>query len=76
MSGPRTLSSDLSWDKTNRLGGRVFVAIGAAWILAGLTRSGTVFAVVLVILLALIILVTVYSYFVWRGDPLKHPLGR
>jgi len=73
---PWTLSSDLSWDKTNRLGGRVFVAIGAAWILAGLTRSGTVFAVVLVILLALIILVTVYSYFVWRGDPLKHPLGR
>jgi immunity protein, SdpI family len=73
---PWTLSSDLSWDKTNRLGGRVFVAVGAAWILAGLTRSGTVFAVVLVILLALIVIVTIYSYFVWRDDPLKHPLGR
>jgi len=73
---PWTLSSDLSWDKTHRLGGRVFVATGAAMILAGLTRSGTVFAVVLGILLALIAVVTVYSYFVWRGDPLKHPVGR
>jgi len=58
------------------LGGRVFVATGAALIIANLTRSGTVFAVVLVILLALIAMVTVYSYFVWRGDPLKHPVGR
>jgi uncharacterized membrane protein len=73
---PWTLSSDLSWDKTNRLGGRVFVAVGAAMILAGLTRSGAVFAVVLGILLALIVMVTIYSYFVWRDDPLKHPLGR
>jgi len=45
-------------------------------IIANLTRSGTVFAVVLVILLALIAMVTVYSYFVRRGDPLKHPVGR
>jgi uncharacterized membrane protein len=73
---PWTLSSDLSWDKTHRLAGRVFVAIGAAMVVAGLTRSGTVFAVVLVILLATIALVTVYSYLVWRGDPQKHPLGR
>ena len=73
---PWTLSSDLSWDKTHRLGGRVFVATGAAMIIAGLTRSGTVFAVVLVVLLALIAMVTVYSYVIWRGDPLKHPVGR
>ena len=57
------------------LGGS-FVAIGAAMVVAGLTRSATVFAVVLVILLATILLVTVYSYVVWRGDPQKHPLGR
>jgi uncharacterized membrane protein len=73
---PWTLSSDLSWDKTHRLAGRVFVAIGAAMVVAGLTESATVFAVVLVILLATILLVTIYSYFVWRGDPQKHPLGR
>ena len=73
---PWTLSSDLSWDKTHRLGGRVFVATGAAMIIAGLTRSGTVFAVVLVVLLALIAVVTVYSYVIWRGDRLKHPVGR
>jgi uncharacterized membrane protein len=76
IRNPWTLSSDLSWDKTNRLGGRVFVAAGAALILAGLTRSATVFAAVLLILLALIVMVTVYSYIVWRDDPLKHPLGR
>jgi uncharacterized membrane protein len=73
---PWTLSSDLSWGKTNRLGGRVFVAMGAATVVAGLTRSGTVFAIVLLILFALIVMVTIYSYAVWRGDPLKHPLGR
>ena len=73
---PWTLSSDLSWDKTHRLAGRVFVATGVAMIIAGLTRSGTVFAVVLVVLLALIAMVTVYSYVIWRGDPLKHPVGR
>ena len=73
---PWTLSSDLSWDKTHRLAGRVFVATGVAMIIAGLTRSGTVFGVVLVVLLALIAMVTVYSYVIWRGDPLKHPMGR
>src|SRR6202011_202774 len=65
---PWTLSSDLSWDKTHRLAGRVFVAIGAAMVIAGLTRSGAVFGVVLGILLALIVMVTIYSYFVWRDD--------
>jgi uncharacterized membrane protein len=40
------------------------------------TRSATVFAAVLLVLLALIVIVTVYSYIVWRDDPLKHPLGR
>jgi uncharacterized membrane protein len=76
IRNPWTLSSDLSWDKTNRLGGRLFVAAGAALILAGLTRSATVFIGVLLVLLALTVLVTVYSYVVWRNDPLKHPLGR
>jgi uncharacterized membrane protein len=73
---PWTLSSDLSWDKTHRLAGRVFIAVGAAMVVAGLTRSATVFTVVLIILFAMIVLVTVYSYLVWRDDPLKHPLGR
>jgi uncharacterized membrane protein len=76
IRNPWTLSSDLSWDKTNRLGGRLFVAAGAALILAGLTRSATVFIGVLLVLLALTVLVTIYSYVVWRNDPLKHPLGR
>ena len=73
---PWTLSSDLSWDKTHRLAGRIFVAVGIAMVIAGLTRSATVFLVVFAILLALIVWVTVYSYLVWRGDPLKHPVGR
>jgi len=73
---PWTLSSDLSWDKTHRLGGRLFVAAGAAMVVAGLIRSSAAFIVVLVIFFALTAMVTIYSYVVWRGDPLKHPLGR
>jgi uncharacterized membrane protein len=73
---PWTLSSDLSWDKSHRLGGWLFVVLGIAFVLAGLARSAAGFIVVLALLLALLAMVTLYSYFVWRGDPRKHPVGR
>jgi uncharacterized membrane protein len=74
---PWTLSSELSWNKTHRLAGRLFVAVGAAlivasllglsgrWLLFGLLGSLGVVAIVPI----------VYSYFIWRGDPGKTGAG-
>ena len=35
---PWTLTSDLSWDRTHRVGGRLFVLEGIVFILLGLVR--------------------------------------
>jgi uncharacterized membrane protein len=70
---PWTLTSDLSWDRTHRVGGRLFVVEGIAFILFGLLRPprdiliGALIggiAVVLVFLFA-------YSYQVWKTDPAR-----
>ncbi len=69
---PWTLTSDLSWDKTHRLGGRMFVSAGlismastfiikpefALYILVGLSLAITIFAFI-------------YSFVIWKNDPNK-----
>ena len=70
---PWTLTSDLSWDRTHRVGGRLFVVEGIVFILFGLLRPprealivgllGGI-AVILVVLFA-------YSYRVWKTDPAR-----
>jgi uncharacterized membrane protein len=64
---PWTLSSDLSWERTHRVGGYAFMALGI------LLLGGAVLGVFLpVLLLGLVLIVaglTVYSYLVWRADP-------
>ncbi|WP_417479178.1 SdpI family protein [Maricaulis maris] len=69
---PWTLSSDLSWDKTHRLTGRLMVAGGlvmmaGVWFLSAERQTG------LVIATALIPAATgmVVSYLVWRSDPAR-----
>ncbi|MEA2121864.1 MAG: hypothetical protein EGMGGAKC_01197 [Dehalococcoides mccartyi] len=64
-----TLSSDLSWDKTHRLGGRVFVGAGLLMILAGITGFAWLMIASLAGLLLGIIGLFVYSYLVWKKDP-------
>lgn len=74
---PWTLSSELSWSKTHRLGGRLFVILG-------LCLAATVFfanpSLTLVVMFGGFLLVAAitlpYSYAVWRGDPEKHSIGR
>ncbi|MEP3891310.1 MAG: SdpI family protein [Hellea sp.] len=68
---PWTLSSELSWEKTHRLGGKLFVLAGVIGIIAcalspvkGLLAS--VFAV-----LAASIICAIYSYMIWKDDPHK-----
>ena len=72
---PWTLSSERSWNRTHRLAGRLFVAIG-------LTAAATsLFPWVGFLVLgagvpAIIVVVFVYSYVQWSRDPAKLPLGR
>jgi uncharacterized membrane protein len=70
---PWTLTSKLSWVKTHRAGGRVFIVAGlvtmvgafiggewAIWAMMGVIGVGVIF-------------LFVYSYFVWRDDPDRIP---
>jgi uncharacterized membrane protein len=67
-----TLRSDYAWDKTNRLAGRIFVAVGLA-ILASLAVAGApAAAVVLIVGVAGSVLVSVaLSYVYWKRDPAR-----
>jgi uncharacterized membrane protein len=67
---PWTLSSDITWERTNRLGGRLFVLAGlvgavAAWLLP----TAFVLPAVVVGVAAAAVISIVYSWVVWRTAP-------
>jgi len=66
---PWTLSSEESWNKTHRLGGWLFVVSGLALVIAAAVLDGeqTTYAV-LAAGIGPAVLLTIYSYFVWRKD--------
>ncbi len=66
---PWTLSSRLSWDKTHRLAGWLFLVLGPLVALTGILRSGVYLAAVLVLGGVGIVGLVVYSYVVYRSDP-------
>ena len=70
---PWTLSSELSWNKTHRLAGWIFVALGLALLSCALLRwfEGHLHYVIVGGVITLIATVLPYSYFVWRSDPDK-----
>lgn len=70
---PWTLSSKRSWTKTHRLGGWVSVAGGIALMGAGVVGTPAAMNVAFGILVAGLVVTTVYSYFVWRSDPDRIP---
>lgn len=67
---PWTLSSDLSWDKTHRLTGRLMV-VGGLVLLTGVWLLPVERQVWLVLVSTLTPAATgiIYSFFVWRSDP-------
>jgi len=74
---PWTLTSEVAWNKTHRLGGRLFVLLGLVLIGAALLGNVTVSAAVIVMGVVLIVVVSfVYSYMIWRTDPAKQAFGR
>ena len=73
---PWTLSSDLSWEKTHRLGGKLFIATGAIT-LAILVIAGSALAMMifLPLLLATIVVSVAMSYVYWKRDPDRQRAG-
>ena len=70
---PWTLSSELSWNKTHRLGGKLFVLQGVLFMAGAILLAGEVW--VYLLLGSSLVLVTVlmaYSYIVWKGDAEAH----
>lgn len=67
---PWTLSSEQSWSRTNRLVGRLLVALGITTIIAVPFTSTLVHAWIIGVGAAIIAVFSlVYSYIVWRQDP-------
>lgn len=69
---PWTLSSDITWEKTHRLAGRLLMLAGFACLIGAFTLNGGGLIVMLLsTLLPAYAISAVYSYFVWRGAPDK-----
>ena len=70
---PWTLSSKLSWDKTHRLGGWLFIAAGVVTLLGALMPFPINMGAPAVAAIGLAVVLVIYSYFIWRRDPDKIP---
>jgi len=71
---PWTLASELSWNKTHRLGGRLLFALGLLLMAGPPFVSGDVwFYFILAASLLWMVALAVYSYLVWKADPDRSP---
>ncbi len=72
---PWTLASDLSWVRTHRVGGRLFVVEGFVLIALGMLGARAEMLAVAVVgaIVILLVVVFIYSYRVWKLDPGKRP---
>jgi uncharacterized membrane protein len=68
---PWTLASNESWNKTHQLGGKLFVGIGLALIIASLLGAAWAFITLGVFVGVSLVFLVIYSYLVWRTDPHK-----
>ena len=66
---PWTLSSELSWRKSNRLAAWIMVAWGFATLVVGFVAVKAFLPVLIAGIVALLAVPLPYSYFVWRSDP-------
>ena len=67
---PWTLSSEQSWNKTHRLGGRLLFLLGISGAITALANANQLF--LLLILggtISITLFLTIYSYMVWKKDP-------
>ena len=66
---PWTLSSELSWSKTHKLGGRLLILQGLLFMASVAIKKGEVWVYVLLgSSLVVVATLMIYSYLVWKGD--------
>jgi uncharacterized membrane protein len=71
---PWTLSSEESWNKTHRLGGKLVFLLGLALVVFALFQKQWVSSYIIPAgLFGLILILYLYSYLVWRRDPAAGP---
>jgi uncharacterized membrane protein len=68
---PWTLSSKLSWTKTHRLAGWLFIVMGSLAIAWAILQNAWMFGVMITVDIACGISLVVYSYLVYRKDPAR-----
>ncbi|GBD84214.1 immunity protein SdpI [bacterium BMS3Abin02] len=73
---PWTLTSDLSWNKTHRLAGKLFMVLGALMLVGAFVRPSVMLWLVVGGAIGVAVISVPYSYFVWRSDPNKSAQGR
>lgn len=66
---PWTLSSKLSWDKTHRLAGWLFIFMGVLFFVLLLAPNGWMLTIILTIDALCVVWMFVYSFLVYRRDP-------
>lgn len=72
---PWTLTSDLSWTKTHKLAGWLFIALGVIMIVGPLFFEGETWVWLMLTGIAVLLVATfAYSYVVWKGDPNRQQL--
>ncbi len=70
---PWTISSKTSWVRTHRLGGWLFMALGVLFAITGAFKLGRFGVLAMGAVIAVVVILFVYSYVVWRADPEKQP---
>lgn len=72
---PWTLASELSWNKTHRLAGKLFVIAGVLILLTTLWEPAFAFYTMTGAIFVTLALTMGYSYWVWKHDPAIHNGG-
>jgi immunity protein, SdpI family len=70
---PWTLSSKLSWAKTHRLAGRLFVVMGLLFFVLAFVHKTWLVATLISVMVGCVVWMVVYSYLIWRNDPDRVP---
>ena len=68
---PWTLTSDLSWERTHKVGGTLFIALGLLIVASTFIAPERAIWVLVVATLGVVAFLFIYSYQVWKQDPSK-----
>ncbi|MDZ4805550.1 MAG: SdpI family protein [Candidatus Eisenbacteria bacterium] len=70
-----TLTSRLAWDRSHRLGSKLFMGAGLLFIAAGIIGKPWALGVAVGGTVMVTIITVGYSYVIWKGDPNRVPPG-